>query len=217
MSGGSPPPTSGSSSTSRDTRSPCTARSRGSRRGATGISKEFLDFWQANAHTRLIWISLYTPQVGELSMERLTAGDRAKVIGDMRRPASQVFEVPDVRRHARRLRRSRPSRRRTASSRRPRSASRRISSTGLRPVSSEENRTAKTAAASPRPVSKRSGVIVSVAVFLSGRSFTHRSRLARRSSESAARSPPPDSRPLPWRGCRRTHFCLRCRSLRLLT
>jgi MoaA/NifB/PqqE/SkfB family radical SAM enzyme len=50
-----------------------------------GYLKEFLDFWQANANTRLIWISLYTPQVGELSMERLTAGDRAKIIGELRR------------------------------------------------------------------------------------------------------------------------------------
>ena len=50
-----------------------------------GYLEEFLEFWQNNPHTRLIWISLYTPQVGELSMERLTADDRARVIADMRR------------------------------------------------------------------------------------------------------------------------------------
>jgi MoaA/NifB/PqqE/SkfB family radical SAM enzyme len=50
-----------------------------------GYLEEFLAFWQANPNTRLIWISLYTPQAGELSMERLTADDRARVIGEIRR------------------------------------------------------------------------------------------------------------------------------------
>ena len=80
----------------------CTVTRQQARRD--GYLKEFLDFWQANADTRLIWVSLYTPQVGELSMERLTAGDRAKVIGEMRRLRLQVLEVPDVRRPPRRLR-----------------------------------------------------------------------------------------------------------------
>src|SRR5687767_15053987 len=61
----------------------CTVTRQQARR--EGYLEEFLDFWQANAHTRLIWISLYTPQVGELSMERLTQADRAKVIADLRR------------------------------------------------------------------------------------------------------------------------------------
>jgi sulfatase maturation enzyme AslB (radical SAM superfamily) len=50
-----------------------------------GYLEEFLQYWQQSPHTRLIWISLYTPQVGELSMERLTPDDRARVIGDLRR------------------------------------------------------------------------------------------------------------------------------------
>jgi MoaA/NifB/PqqE/SkfB family radical SAM enzyme len=50
-----------------------------------GYLEEFLDFWQANPHTRLIWISLYTPQMGELSMERLAPQDRARVIAELRR------------------------------------------------------------------------------------------------------------------------------------
>src|SRR5215204_342313 len=37
-----------------------------------GYLEEFLTYWQGNPDTRLIWISLYTPQVGELSTERLT-------------------------------------------------------------------------------------------------------------------------------------------------
>ncbi|HEU4687600.1 MAG TPA: radical SAM protein [Vicinamibacterales bacterium] len=50
-----------------------------------GYLKEFLDYWQANANTRLIWISLYTPQIGELSTERLTRADRERVIADLSR------------------------------------------------------------------------------------------------------------------------------------
>ena len=50
-----------------------------------GYLEEFLRFWQANEHTRLIWVSLYTPQVGELSTERLTKDDRTRVITDLRR------------------------------------------------------------------------------------------------------------------------------------
>ena len=50
-----------------------------------GYLQEFLDYWQANPNTRLIWISLYTPQVGELSTERLTKADRDKVIADLSR------------------------------------------------------------------------------------------------------------------------------------
>jgi sulfatase maturation enzyme AslB (radical SAM superfamily) len=50
-----------------------------------GYLQEFLDYWQANPNTRLIWISLYTPQVGELSTERLTKADRERVIADLSR------------------------------------------------------------------------------------------------------------------------------------
>ena len=50
-----------------------------------GYLEEFLTTWNANASTRLIWISLYTPQKGEISDERLTAADRVKVIGELRR------------------------------------------------------------------------------------------------------------------------------------
>jgi MoaA/NifB/PqqE/SkfB family radical SAM enzyme len=50
-----------------------------------GYLREFLDFWQANPNTRLIWISLYTPQTGELSTERLTKADRERVIADLSR------------------------------------------------------------------------------------------------------------------------------------
>jgi sulfatase maturation enzyme AslB (radical SAM superfamily) len=50
-----------------------------------GYLEEFLRFWQGNEHTRLIWISFYTPQKGEISTERLTKADRTRVIAEMRR------------------------------------------------------------------------------------------------------------------------------------
>src|SRR5215216_8035651 len=50
-----------------------------------GYLEEFLQFWQGNPHTRLMWVSLYTPQKGEISEERLRPADRAKVISDLRR------------------------------------------------------------------------------------------------------------------------------------
>jgi sulfatase maturation enzyme AslB (radical SAM superfamily) len=50
-----------------------------------GYLEEFLTFWNANPNTRLIWISLYTPQKGEISAERLRPVDRAKVIDELRR------------------------------------------------------------------------------------------------------------------------------------
>src|SRR5262245_52891650 len=61
----------------------CTVTRQQARR--EGYLEEFLDFWQQNANTRMIWFSLYTPQVGELSAERLTRDDRARVIADLRR------------------------------------------------------------------------------------------------------------------------------------
>src|SRR6187399_1852033 len=41
-----------------------------------GYLEEFLKFWSANPNVSQLWISLYTPQVGELSAERLTKSDR---------------------------------------------------------------------------------------------------------------------------------------------
>jgi sulfatase maturation enzyme AslB (radical SAM superfamily) len=50
-----------------------------------GYLEEFLQTWQENPHTRLIWTSLYTPQKGEISTERLAPADRARVIADLQR------------------------------------------------------------------------------------------------------------------------------------
>jgi MoaA/NifB/PqqE/SkfB family radical SAM enzyme len=49
-----------------------------------GYLEEFLRFWSEREEVRKIWISLYTPQIGEVSAERLTAGDRQRVVSDLR-------------------------------------------------------------------------------------------------------------------------------------
>jgi len=69
----------------------CTVTKQQARR--EGYLEAFLRTWQDNAHTRLIWISLYTPQKGELSAERLTSADRARVIGELRRLRPQFSKL----------------------------------------------------------------------------------------------------------------------------
>ena len=61
----------------------CTVTRQQARR--EGYLEQFVRTWQDNPHTRLIWISLYTPQRGEVSSERLTRRDRDRVIADLRR------------------------------------------------------------------------------------------------------------------------------------
>jgi MoaA/NifB/PqqE/SkfB family radical SAM enzyme len=45
-----------------------------------GYLEEFVGYWSDNPHTNQIWVSLYTPQVGEESPERLDAHDRERVV-----------------------------------------------------------------------------------------------------------------------------------------
>lgn len=59
----------------------CTVTRQQSRR--QGYLDEFLRFWSANAAVSQIWISLYTPQVGEVSAERLTKADRQRIVEDL--------------------------------------------------------------------------------------------------------------------------------------
>jgi hypothetical protein len=62
-----------------------------------GYLEEFLRTWQDNSHTRLIWLSLYTPQKGEISTERLTRADRQRVVAEIRRlvPQFSKLQMPD--------------------------------------------------------------------------------------------------------------------------
>jgi MoaA/NifB/PqqE/SkfB family radical SAM enzyme len=48
-----------------------------------GYLDEFLCFWSEQPETRKIWMSLYTPQIGEVSAELLTPADRARVVADL--------------------------------------------------------------------------------------------------------------------------------------
>ncbi|MGD8328543.1 MAG: radical SAM protein [Acidobacteriota bacterium] len=47
--------------------------------------EEFVRQWSAMDTTRRIWISLYTPQVGEVSEEMLLPEDREAVVGELKR------------------------------------------------------------------------------------------------------------------------------------
>ncbi len=58
-----------------------------------GYLEEFVRTWQENPHTRLIWVSLYTPQKGEISAERLTSDDRKRVIAELRRIRSRYSKL----------------------------------------------------------------------------------------------------------------------------
>ena len=62
-----------------------------------GYLAEFADFWSQRPEVRKIWFSLYTPQEGELSEERLTPLDRAIVLeqlGHLRHDYPRV-DLPD--------------------------------------------------------------------------------------------------------------------------
>lgn len=45
-----------------------------------GYIEEFVRLWSDNADTQRIWVSLYTPQIGEQSAERLWPQDRERVV-----------------------------------------------------------------------------------------------------------------------------------------
>ena len=49
-----------------------------------GYIEEFVRTWSDNRNVRSIWLSLYTPQVGEQSDEKLTPSDRVRVVAALR-------------------------------------------------------------------------------------------------------------------------------------
>ncbi len=62
-----------------------------------GYLEEFVRFWSAQSATEKIWMSLYTPQVGEVSEEILRPEDRQQVIADLmllrqRYPKLQLYK-----------------------------------------------------------------------------------------------------------------------------
>jgi MoaA/NifB/PqqE/SkfB family radical SAM enzyme len=46
----------------------------------SGYLEEFAQFWQSQPYCRKIWFSLYTPQIGEESVEKLRPEDRREVV-----------------------------------------------------------------------------------------------------------------------------------------
>jgi MoaA/NifB/PqqE/SkfB family radical SAM enzyme len=48
-----------------------------------GYLDEFLAFWSARPEVEKIWVSLYTPQIGEVSDERLRPSDRERAVADL--------------------------------------------------------------------------------------------------------------------------------------
>ena len=48
-----------------------------------GYIEEFLTIWSERSEVRKIWMSLYTPQIGEESDERLSPDDRRRVVADL--------------------------------------------------------------------------------------------------------------------------------------
>jgi len=58
-----------------------------------GYLEEFIQTWQDSPHARLIWLSLYTPQKGEISDERLTKADRELVVGWLRQNRTRFSKL----------------------------------------------------------------------------------------------------------------------------
>src|SRR5215210_4369679 len=48
-----------------------------------GYLEEFLRFWTPRPEVDKVWFSLYTPQIGEVSDERLRPADRERVVADL--------------------------------------------------------------------------------------------------------------------------------------
>jgi MoaA/NifB/PqqE/SkfB family radical SAM enzyme len=48
-----------------------------------GYLEEYVSFWNARSETNRIWVSLYTPQIGEQGPETLTPADRAAVAREL--------------------------------------------------------------------------------------------------------------------------------------
>jgi hypothetical protein len=54
------------------------------RRNDKGYLDEFLAFWTPRPEIRKVWMSLFTPQIGDSLEEMLSAGERRRAIGEMR-------------------------------------------------------------------------------------------------------------------------------------
>jgi MoaA/NifB/PqqE/SkfB family radical SAM enzyme len=73
----------------------CTVTQQQARRD--GYVAEFVRFWSDQASVRQIWMSLYTPQLGEVSAERLQPEDRRRVVEELLllRRSHPKLDMPD--------------------------------------------------------------------------------------------------------------------------
>jgi MoaA/NifB/PqqE/SkfB family radical SAM enzyme len=69
----------------------CTVTRQQARR--QGYLEEFARFWSSNANVKTIWFSLYTPQIGEDSEERLLPADRRAVVATLRGLAANYPKI----------------------------------------------------------------------------------------------------------------------------
>ena len=70
-----------------------------------GYLEEYVSFWNARPEVNHIWVSTYTPQVGESSAEMLTADDREKVARELlplRKPYPKLLMSEGIARAIRR-------------------------------------------------------------------------------------------------------------------
>jgi MoaA/NifB/PqqE/SkfB family radical SAM enzyme len=58
-----------------------------------GYLEEFLRFWSEREEIERIWMSLYTPQIGEVSEERLDGAAREQVLADLWRLSTQYAKL----------------------------------------------------------------------------------------------------------------------------
>jgi len=112
----------------------------------TGYLAEFARFWSERSEARKIWFSLFTPQAGNDSAERLTNDDRARALAELANLAQRFGKVhlPQEILDVTTARQLHP---RNASSPRARCASRPTSRRALRHASSGASRSAPNAVA----------------------------------------------------------------------
>ena len=54
-----------------------------------GYIREFIDFWSLRPETKMIWISLFTPQLGETSYEIIPAAARGRLVSELQELRTQ--------------------------------------------------------------------------------------------------------------------------------
>ena len=60
-----------------------------------GYLEEYVAYWSARSEVDRIWVSLYTPQIGEQSPEILSTDDRRTLARELASAGGGISEVPD--------------------------------------------------------------------------------------------------------------------------